>query len=884
MLSPPRDKVSSPPHDVLNPAELQRRCVQFEHRVRVLEKRLAQKDAERLELFQEAKLLHDEKQQQTAVLARSTEEKEVLRAKVAEVGKVCQKLLSERGEWRSKEQQLRKEAQEWNNIVAELRTENQQLRQRIEREQETVRQQDRDIQQHLEAREDAVRREKEAEARQKAAQAAKKSGETQTDLGIDEQQRKLVEADAVAVVGLTEARSSAVEVQQLRRKVMRLQASNATTNQACNTYWKAIQEQEQELGMLSREVEQLRREKEQERAQLLAQLREAESRERENHVAIENIRARDLNVEDTRRELERLEGRELEALRSKLGSTRAEIADLHARLSQASEEKEASRRKSAELMTFLQQERLRADEQRNADHEEIQLLNVENKEVMEEYMEVKTQRDDLRGRQRGLEDQLAQLKETRAVEAEAHGRCVLQFQAEMRGHQQQIAALEEVVERSRQLPTNSPTRKTASPAARAPTDEPPPAESRGVSSPPADPPAPEESEQTEALRQEVAQLRSQLADAQAPPPTATPPPPRREETEPSASPPTRLQDLLQRMSQASGEGHAASPGAGRVDETSEKELGVWAGLLRKLCGRLTEALEGLHRMAAYLADKRGVNTAASAALIAGGVEIHPTNRHADPWWNKAFELCSGLRSCTRHAQQSVVYIVAEWEVLRRMQNQSGAAPGTQAPPSWRGGEGPGAPAASTDHEPVYDPAAVAYLPPLPRPAQGGMTAPPRSVTGSGATSEVGMGIQQEHRQIAMGGGFPPVDLESTNTDPSQNADDYVQCVRLIGDSDTLLRAAQGEQPFWGDSRIVSLQQEMAHLQHVPALAGAPPSQAASQASAPIVTPAQPSPPAGDDGKGEVSPSRRTMRWNTGISTPVPDDGPPEAEPFHAEAP
>eukprot|EP00660_Eupelagonema_oceanica_P002737 gene2737-13821_t len=71
-------------------------------------------------------------------------------------------------------------------------------------------------------------------------------------------------------------------------------------------------------------------------------------------------------------------------------------------------------------------------------------------------------------------------------------------------------------------------------------------------------------------------------------------------------------------------------------------------------------------------------------------------------------------------------------------------------------------------------------------------------------------------------GVPPAELESTDTDASVEGDDYQHCVQMITDNDTLLRAAQGHEPFWGEGRLDALQRQLVDLQRAPSPTDAPP--------------------------------------------------------------
>eukprot|EP01065_Artemidia_motanka_P019054 TRINITY_DN2250_c2_g2_i1.p1 TRINITY_DN2250_c2_g2~~TRINITY_DN2250_c2_g2_i1.p1 ORF type:complete len:957 (+),score=336.20 TRINITY_DN2250_c2_g2_i1:81-2873(+) len=846
----------------LNPAELQRRCAQLDHKVRLLEKRLVDKDAERLELFQEAKLLHDEKTQLGEQLRKAKDEKEVFKNKISEVGKVCQQLLAERQEWRAKEQQLRRQAQDDNAQESSLREEIQALRARLAREESIVRKQEEELQRHIDARHAIALKEKEQQANREAAAKRRSAGTTQTDLQIDVEQRRLVEADAVASVGLSEAVATKVEVQQLRRKVMRLQASNATTQQACNAFWNAVQDQEQELSQRCRELEELRREKDAERAKMQQQIRDAEDRERRLNMSIANIRDQSLSVESAKKEMQTLDGVEREALRAQLTAAREELASMQEHVSRVEGAKESEGAKHTQLLALLRQEVARREDEKKADSEEIQLLISGNEEMMSVHNRVRQQRDQLLQKSQGQEDRIVQLQEELSGLEEANGRKLIAAQGDLADVHRRCTELqaeldseralrgELLLQRQREEEEREEERRQAAPPAPPPAPEPEPqtqeqpAQPQGalpvrpISSPPhPTAPAPDPAEQpshdtsvVEELRGRVQELEAgqarmeeegevgrlrqllavrtaqleekgrllqQLTDGSPNEPLA------------SASPPTRLQDLLHRMSQSSADGRdEAAPGLPPpTPDRSEQEvvapvLAAWSSQLRKLVSKMCEALHTAHGTTAYLAQRRG----SDSALLSGGVPINATNKYADPWWNKAFEVCSGLKYCVRQTQKDVLVMAAETGMLRSrlmqahpsQQPSSDFEPALAAPPS-------------SEHvyqqsqmEAVAGPRGVPMnLAHDPYAQQMGDS---RTQT---ATSDAGADIAERHADI------PPVDLDSTNTDPSMAGDDYAHCVQKINDSDELLRSAQGQRPFWGEARIASLQTHLAQLQKQP---------------------------------------------------------------------
>eukprot|EP01063_Lacrimia_lanifica_P024110 TRINITY_DN32072_c0_g1_i1.p1 TRINITY_DN32072_c0_g1~~TRINITY_DN32072_c0_g1_i1.p1 ORF type:complete len:957 (+),score=366.46 TRINITY_DN32072_c0_g1_i1:359-2872(+) len=726
--------------------------------------------------------------------------------------------------------------QEWDAERAEAKA-------KIARLEETVSRQDQQIQLHLTTRQQIARRMELPPA---------VSASCQTEPLLDEQNQMIVAAESVATAGLTEARSLRVELQQSKRKITRLEASSARANEACAAYKSGCETLQEEIEHLSKEVSHSRLEHQEDRQKLLAQLRASENRERELHQSIEGLRRRDLSVEDAKREVERLTGQEVEALRAENHALRDEARGLQETSLAIREEFETYHQKYLEILQTLQQVRQQSDEHRRLASDDIQALNRENAEVFDDYNRVREERQEVRAQLTQAEDRIRQLvnEKTERLKIEAEPAAPKPDTVEKAAYDAMAAQLQETAQQLQEAETDASGQKATVQhlqntnahlttqvnmlmedvqemrRAREAHRE---SEAQKVSA------SATERENLEKLieklevenREIKAERRGEAS-------------PDRTTHSPARSPPTRLQALaaseqVQLPTGGVDAGHAAVPPHAhpqpqhpdaaalhlkqQQQESMEGVLAEWAGILNKSLTKAGKLVGAANKFRCYLAAQV---PGADGDCPANAVPMIRCTRYAVPAWNKLFEAFSAVKLCLRKAEESGMAMAAQNVVLRRQ-----LARVTSVTPTHDMGA-PHAPAGlnvsqhtQQPYEPHPAPPSVGVLPGSRDRLASMYTDIERATSRLGSPEEAvlpappqQMPLQHAQPQAPGREALPPMDHQvDTDSESSSNpGEDLHQCTSLIHDTDVLLRASQGADAFWGESRIEYLTRELRALE------------------------------------------------------------------------
>eukprot|EP01059_Diplonema_ambulator_P001520 TRINITY_DN11291_c0_g1_i1.p1 TRINITY_DN11291_c0_g1~~TRINITY_DN11291_c0_g1_i1.p1 ORF type:complete len:549 (+),score=252.11 TRINITY_DN11291_c0_g1_i1:79-1647(+) len=422
--------------EMMNPAELHRECVRLEGMCERLKNKVDAKDAEMQVAAKEIQSLERSRATLRGELENCQYEIKKRNAEIIDLTRTNQDLLGNHHDWRDREISLQRQLDLLRTEVENWKGKHREAQAEVKKLEGTVRQQDAQIQQHLVTRQQVGNR----------MQVPVGSRSTQTDWALDETEKKLITAESVAHAGMNEARNMKVELQQLKRKLGRLEASNARANEACNAYKTGCEALQEEIEHLSKEVAAARQEHASDRASLLSQLRASEQRERDLHSSIETIKKRDMSVEEARQEVETLGARASEALRKENQNIREENQAIHTALVAARSEGEDYQKKYLHLMKTLQAVREQADEHRRQTSEDIQGLNRENAEVFNDYNRVREERAELKDQLHVAEKKIQELMNRnvfRVMETQTSpGR---EREQEREDHVQLIADLEQEV-------------------------------------------------------------------------------------------------------------------------------------------------------------------------------------------------------------------------------------------------------------------------------------------------------------------------------------------------------------------------------------------------------------------------------------------------------
>ncbi|KAJ9471893.1 hypothetical protein DIPPA_18637 [Diplonema papillatum] len=912
---------------VLNPAELHRECVRLEHMLHLTEKKVAAKDAELAESWGEIQKLEQTRDKNRNDVDRLLRENKEKQREMTEMNKMCQDMIQDRTDWRGKELSLQRRLDNLTNQSQRFLEDYEEMAERCKKLEVIVKTQDAEIQQHISNR--TTLTQKIAEGHHHSPRR-EKDKDHKAERELEEQAKKLLTAESVATVGMNEARATRVEMQQLKRKMARLEASCARANEACSAYKSGCEALQEEIEHLSKEVGASHLEHQNDRTALLAQLRASESRERELHASMQNIRERDLSVEEAKREVDRLGGREQEALRSENHSLREENRKAHEATLAIRAEYDGYKTKYLQLMKTLQQLREQSDDHRRQASEEIQALNRENAEVFEDYNRVRQERAEVRQQLTSAEARVRELRTqveemllaARAQQQQHHSQgfrgdvpssiyaanqslnttntsIVTEQQGSpdpsSRGRERGVVALAEherlkeelesevMLQRQHATQLQSNNAQLTAQVNMLMRDV---AElrrgARGRSGSPGS--ADAESRrmellelgnqrlqaQLDAVTRENGEVRDRLAMYEVrsthhqpefrppmPTPPVSPPPPVHNRALSPNSPLTDLQVLLienqdvhpppphphflpphlqqqQQQQQHHQQQHQQQQPPQRHDGAHlpqahfqqlqqqqqpqaptvtsppsehanyESVVVLWGNILQKLLGKLVDVLKGSNKFRVYLFEKAGGPPPDEA------IPIHQCTKYPTALWNKTFEAVSGLKLCLRAIEEKGMTFVAENAVLQRQLGMTGLLPSTGDMPqtSSIGGTDPQHTGGGAD----------VHLAPV----------------GVERGSLFGRGKDEGGKYCLM-----DHDADTDSTSSSVPGEDLGMCTQLIHDTDTLLREAQGTQPYWGDKRIHDLKQQLHSLQADPLAAAGTPSRASLSMPRQSVGPALP---------------------------------------------
>ena len=321
---------------------------------------------------------------------------------------------------------------------------------------------------------------------------------------------------------------------------------------------------------------------------------------------------------------------------------------------------------------------------------------------------------------------------------------------------------------------------------------------------------------------------------------------------------------------------AAVHGSGVVDPNPELEMHVaelqktlhmWNSCLQKLVQKLGVTLKNASHMRGYLLDHAPSGGAAGAR--GEGLPIVKQDKYPTEGWNKAFEAVSGLRFCLTESEQGATGIVAQSVVLQT--KLRGLLQQQQQPPS------DGALASA-----LQRPTSTGPPPSSAMPGEAAELLPLHALQHAQLQMEREQQVREHHghhaaAQDSLAGAYQLMDhAADTDSEASSNpGEDMEHCTALIYDTDTLLRATQGTDLFWGDSRIEYLKTELKRLQQdpVPQQPGATPEGAAAAAAAAgagavqtqrALSPEDASTPGRDPPQQAAQPryhsTSKTMRW------------------------
>eukprot|EP01064_Diplonema_japonicum_P013929 TRINITY_DN21465_c0_g1_i1.p1 TRINITY_DN21465_c0_g1~~TRINITY_DN21465_c0_g1_i1.p1 ORF type:complete len:810 (+),score=314.53 TRINITY_DN21465_c0_g1_i1:136-2565(+) len=757
--------------EMMNPAELHRECVRLEHQNDLLEKKLGAKDVELRASWGEIQNLEHARAALRTELDAAQHNAKDKAAEVVEMSRTTQALIANHAEWRDREIALQRKAEVAETHMETFRAKCDGLQGELHKLQKTITHQDQQIQHYISKRQEVTNR----------LNTPVASRSSQTDWALDEQEKKLITAESVATAGMNEAKTMKVEMQQLKRKLARLEASNVRANEACGAYKTGCEALQEEIEHLSKEVANARQEHTQDRTNLLAQLRASEQRERDLHTSIETIKKRDMSVEEAKNEVDKLGARASEAHRKENMVLREDSQALHAALQAARSESDDYQQKYLHLMKTLQAVREQADEHRRQTSEDIQNLNRENAEVFNDYTRLREEKAELRDELREAEQRLAaytqrgvfKVVETQTVPFEEPGtvqdeQLIADLEQEvmvqrnhadkLQGGNSQLAnqvnmLLAEVAELKKDR-----LQQATSPSALK-TDK----------------------LEIERLQLQVTNLREELGRKKTISPPPPPPAPSSAPAQSGApagamSPPTKLQALAddldvlqtppanQAMQRPMHQHYGQYPNNQQADitEAAQSALAAFEGLLVKLINKLAKVLKNCNTFRVYVEDAIGETGQR-------GIPIHRMDKYPGQNWNKLFEVVSGIKLCFAAIEQKGMAMVSQNIVMKR---QMGILPEEQGQP------------------------------------------------GEGREMERGREVQMEMPAQAEGEVHESDDyrvvVHEADTDSdasSQPGEDLDMCTQLIQDTDTLLRATHGAEHYWGDARIDNLRQQLSSLQH-----------------------------------------------------------------------
>eukprot|EP01062_Namystynia_karyoxenos_P079377 TRINITY_DN8355_c0_g4_i1.p1 TRINITY_DN8355_c0_g4~~TRINITY_DN8355_c0_g4_i1.p1 ORF type:complete len:785 (+),score=311.32 TRINITY_DN8355_c0_g4_i1:76-2355(+) len=751
-----------------SPGALQRRCVQLEHRTQLLEQRLVRRDAERIELLRHSEQLRGE----AAALRGAAGERDALRAKAAELGRMCKQLLRERSEGGSRaaadraasaarEEEAAREAERWRLRAAEL--------------QEALRRQEARIDRRLEG----------AHRPQPQQQQRGRSGSA----GGGTARRSFSAGDGAALSAAARAPPApprctdsapppcpgrppqrAQEADQARQVAVLREA------QGCL---------EEEVRALCSELARSRAARGTDSPALLHELRAAEGRDGRLAESVRRVLAAADSAE-ARRLADAVLADLQSGARAEAGALRRECAALAEAAEEAERDRGAQRERYARLAGVLQRQREAADEQCRGSAEEVLALNNENREVVAEYTRVRGERDDARARCEQAEDAAARLREAAAAAGEAHAAELRQLRARLLEAEGALSRRPAQSAAASQT-EGDPTAAEAAAAAAGGRERELQARERRVEAREAELAGRERAlalREADVERAAAAAERAAAAAAAAPAPAA------------EAVDETRLEALLRQSLGEDAEAPVwppapqcpppACPGGPAEGQLEPPRPGAAEELLAALCRDLHEAAGGQARLAAYLAAQRGAKQVASRSFAA--LPPLPEGIGGGALLDALAIVADGAARATREAQEHAAWLATELEVLRR-----GAAQQPQQPGRHLGGE------------------------------------------------------------RARGSSRSPSSASSTG--------DLGRCSEMVADSDALLRAAQGQPPYWGTERIAALERELRELELIGEGEEGDDELLVRADGSPAPQPPRRPPPAGSGGGS----SRRRARWPLGAS-------------------
>ena len=779
---------------------------QLEHQKKLLQNKLVAKDQELAASWEEMKKLEQQRDQYRDGMRNAQKES-------IENAHQVQALISERNEWRSIEMELQRSLTDARNRDnhAILVEENHELQLKCEKLLTSLQSKDDHIKEHIATR---------GRIDQRKQNLNMVSSSAQTDPDSDTQ--KLIEAESVACVGMNEAKHMKIELQQLRRKIIRLETSNSRANEACVAYRTGCEAMQEEIEYLTKELSNKRSEWHEEKNQLLADLRQSEQKERTLHLSIEKIRQRDMSVEDARQEVEKLCGKEQQNLRKDNQTLREEVKKLELAVTESRNQIEEHQKKYLALMKILQQAREQADDHRKEASEEILALNKENSLVFTDYCNVVKERTQLR-------DVVSQLEKKMSSHME--------LATENRTLLQRLQSAEQ------QLSTISPPR----PATTVQLPQPVSPDMQLVDR--YNTQRKEAESEIQSLREKVAELEAILRERETSMAKESPEKPKDADDE-KADQPTRLQALLSSV-EMSPERNVGTPqgmhAAGQQQQNPINEemhirmqqmqstLNIWAQCAQKLLQKLTLLCNSAQSVHQY--QSQHLNPEDGAQQLP---PVPPVNSQKYPTpWAQIFHIVAVSKRNINALNDCGMVIVTQNVVLHRKVSQMMAMPIQQS----------------------NQPGELA-------------TPPGRRLQQADERDVSGLGESQITTPGPVSGIYHQVD-HSADTDSEDSllpGEDLGICTDLIQDTDTLLRAAQGAEAFWGEARIEKLKSDLHSIQRDPIEVNTPSTVAYFGDTVPVSVPNEM--PVRDMPQREVPPSatsagattttsglRTTMRWS-----------------------
>eukprot|EP01060_Flectonema_neradi_P033000 TRINITY_DN5401_c0_g2_i1.p1 TRINITY_DN5401_c0_g2~~TRINITY_DN5401_c0_g2_i1.p1 ORF type:complete len:810 (+),score=195.19 TRINITY_DN5401_c0_g2_i1:38-2431(+) len=789
---------------VLNPAELHRECVALEHQKKLLQNKLVAKDEELAASWDEIKKLVRQRDQYRDGMRKA--EKESI-----ENAHQVQTLISERNEWRSLEVELKRALADARNRDghAILVAENHELQAKCEKLLSSLQSKDDHIKEHIATR---------GRNDQRKLNLHLVSSSTQTDLDTDTQ--KLIEAESVACVGMNEAKHMKVELQQLKRKVVRLETSNSRANEACVAYRTGCEAMQEEIEHLTKELSHRRTEWHEEKNQLLADLRQSEQQERTLHLSIEKIRQRDMSVEEARQEVEKLCGREQQNLRNDNQTLREEVKRMELAVTESRNQIEEHQKKYLALMKILQQAREQADDHRKEASEEILALNKENSLVFTDYCNVVKERTQLRETVSQLEGRMSNHME---------------LAAEHRSLMQRLQSAEQ------QLSNISPPRPQTNIVQ---VPQPVSPDMQLVDRYNAQ--RKEAESEIQSLKERVAELESLLRDkdGESKKDSLSPVKPKDPTDDEKSDQPTRLQALLSSVEMSPERNVSTPQGMHAVHQQQasaneelhmrlqqmQSTLMIWGRCAQRLVQKLTalcNAAQAVHTyQSQHLNPDEGVQQLPP---------VPPVNSQKYPTpWSQIFQLVAVTKRNIAALNECGMVIVSRNVVLHRKVTQMLSGP----EPVEHKVHGQGELATPSSNRHIQDTRNI-------------------SAIGSQSTPLPDSGIYENVDHTA----------DTDSDDSLLPGEDLGICTDLIQDTDTLLRAAQGAEAFWGDARIEKLKNDLNSIQREPIEVNTPSTVAYFGDTIPVTRHSEPPqreiPPSSFSSVPTATTSgmRTTMRWS-----------------------